>query len=306
MNISCVTVTYNRKKLLEECINNVLFQTYPVKEIIVVNNNSSDGTKEYLQKLSLDNNMIHAIHLKKNIGGAGGFYIGIKNVSKDIDYVLLIDDDAVIQRDFLEKIVEGMEEGVFAYSGTVKTNGCINFSHRTRLSSKTFLKREIVPKEDYQKEGFYYDISTFCGLMISSFLINKIGLPMRDYFIWQDDSEYSLRIIKYSKIKNVNQAVLNHKTEMNNHKARFDWRDYYGYRNFIDEGRKHSKHPVVFLLFRYCHHFSRMIYYAIKSKVFPKDRSYSYNCFLLNQQVIKDSWNRKLGVSNVFYPGKKM
>lgn len=42
MNICCVVVTYNRKKLLAECLNALINQTYKIKDIIVIDNNSSE------------------------------------------------------------------------------------------------------------------------------------------------------------------------------------------------------------------------------------------------------------------------
>ena len=74
MNIFAVIVTYNRLDLLKKCIDAVLYQTQKVKKIIVFNN-STDGTQNYLS--SLHSEQIYAIHSKKNVGGAGGFFYGI-------------------------------------------------------------------------------------------------------------------------------------------------------------------------------------------------------------------------------------
>lgn len=44
------------------------------------------------------------------------------------------------------------------------------------------------------KESFDYDLASFCGLLFSRELIKEIGVPKAEYFIWYDDSEYSLRL----------------------------------------------------------------------------------------------------------------
>lgn len=45
--VHAVVVTYNRKKLLEECVNAVLKQSYPVDKLIIIDNNSTDGTEAF-------------------------------------------------------------------------------------------------------------------------------------------------------------------------------------------------------------------------------------------------------------------
>ena len=77
MKINCVVVTYNRLDLLKECLQAVEQQTFPCHRIIVVDNCSTDGTCEFLQQYCT-RPQYHIIRTEKNIGGAGGFSIGIK------------------------------------------------------------------------------------------------------------------------------------------------------------------------------------------------------------------------------------
>ena len=75
--LGVVIVTYNRINLLQECVDHVLEQTVPFNSIIIVDNNSNDGTSNYLNSLS-NNKKIHIISLKENLGGSGGFYKGME------------------------------------------------------------------------------------------------------------------------------------------------------------------------------------------------------------------------------------
>ena len=50
MKINCVIVTYNRLSLLKECISALKNQTYKINKIYIINNNSTDGTSDYLQE----------------------------------------------------------------------------------------------------------------------------------------------------------------------------------------------------------------------------------------------------------------
>ena len=72
MKISAVVVTYNRKQLLAECVEALLKQTYPVNEIVILDNASTDGTTDFLEKIGvLQNDIVKYIRLESNTGGAG-------------------------------------------------------------------------------------------------------------------------------------------------------------------------------------------------------------------------------------------
>ena len=58
MKINCVIVTYNRLSLLKECISALKNQTYKINKIYIINNNSTDGTSDYLQELIADSQFV--------------------------------------------------------------------------------------------------------------------------------------------------------------------------------------------------------------------------------------------------------
>ena len=92
LTFTVVIVTYNRIKLLKECLERVENQTSCVESIVIVNNNSQDGTTEYLATL-VENRKYHIVNLHENMGGAGGFYYGVKEaLSCSGEWILLIDD----------------------------------------------------------------------------------------------------------------------------------------------------------------------------------------------------------------------
>ena len=87
--IVAVVVTYNRKELLKKVIASLRNQTIKVNGIIVVDNGTTDGTREWLgseQGLSV-------IH-QDNVGGAGGFYRGIQEaMHTTAEWIWCMDDD---------------------------------------------------------------------------------------------------------------------------------------------------------------------------------------------------------------------
>jgi GT2 family glycosyltransferase len=266
MKNGVVIVTYNRRTLLQECIDCVLAQSVPFSNIIVVNNCSTDGTKEYLDSLHVPGGIF--LHEEENLGGAGGFYEGMKVAADlDLDWVLIIDDDAMIAADYMEILLR--EAGVFggaalssgvkqtanlpkdtlgdvrphALAGSVWTDGKLDLTHRRRIASRTFFVERPVPEKAYGQSHFSCDCATFCGLVLDGSTLGTIGLPKKDYFIWMDDTEYCLRLAPFGGITVVPAARLEHKTKLADPDQgllmRTTWRHYYGYRNRLDTAGRH-------------------------------------------------------------------
>ena len=75
--IIAVIVSYNRKKLLKEALEHLLHQQNVKFDILIIDNASTDGTKEYIvDYLQKDNILYH--NTGANLGGAGGFSLGVK------------------------------------------------------------------------------------------------------------------------------------------------------------------------------------------------------------------------------------
>ncbi len=198
--IAAVVVTYNRKELLTECLDAILGQTHPVDLLLIIDNASTDGTHETLtEKGYLNRNIIHYIPMETNFGGAGGFFEGLR-LARDTDcaWVWVMDDDAIPAPDCLERLLEAKEaigeEISFLASSVFGPEG--EFMNVPRISQTkgsngyrdwyAHLDHAAVKLED----------ATFVSLLINQKAIRKCGLPCRDYFIWGDDSEYTMRIIR--------------------------------------------------------------------------------------------------------------
>lgn len=235
-------VTYNRVSLLRECMEAAKAQTLPYDRILVIDNASTDGTEEYLRTF-MQNPDVMVIREKENLGGAGGFAHGLEAAhALAPDWITIIDDDAILRKDFLEQISYAVSKYGNQYScfaGVPLTQG-IRPGHRRRVQGKLIRKERAVPAEEYTKESFLCDIGSFCGLVIADKLIEETGIPQKEYFIWYDDTEYCLRIRKYTKILNWNKAVIDHKAPMEQGGSyTAGWKEYYGIRNRIDMSRKH-------------------------------------------------------------------
>ncbi|RHQ00356.1 glycosyltransferase [Roseburia sp. AM51-8] len=245
MNNAVVIVTYNRVELLKECLACVCGQTIPFSRVIVVDNHSTDGTAEFLAaREDLD-----VIWEPENLGGAGGFYDGLQRASQvEYDWVLIIDDDAMIAPDYMEKLLDyaNAHTGIYGLAGKVVTEGHIDVSHRRRIINRLLYVESNVASEEYQKESFSCDAATFCGLLLQGQKMREIGLPQKGYFLWYDDIEYCLRLQECGGVTVVPAAVLHHKTVLSKEGMvtkgvlhRIGWRQYYGYRNRYDTAKRH-------------------------------------------------------------------
>ena len=145
LKFGVVIVTYNRLHLLKECLRCVALQKLHFHSIVIVDNCSNDGTKEYLKELDtkkMNCNTLEVINLDKNLGGAGGFSLGVQRICNDVDYLLLIDDDAMIHKDFLSSINNGMTPQILA----------LRYS-RNRWQNRHNSPKASVKLEIYEKGG---------------------------------------------------------------------------------------------------------------------------------------------------------
>lgn len=213
IKVDAVVVTYNRLALLKKCLNALLNQKYNINKIFVINNNSTDGTRNYLDTIIKKYNAIIPIHLKKNIGGAGGFNKGIKEFIKNdnANFVWVMDDDTIPNLDALTKLVEKVKK--IPDVGYLASN--VKWKNGTP-ALMNIPKPSLVWNKNIEKGIVSIIYASFVSILISRKAIEKVGYPITDFFIWGDDVEYTSRISK-AKFKSylVCDSVVEHKIKNN-------------------------------------------------------------------------------------------
>ena len=212
--IAAIVVTYNRKELLKECINALLDQDYENCDVLVIDNASTDGTENYIAE-EIKNKKVKYYNTGANLGGAGGFNYGMrKAVEEKYEYAWVMDDDCIVQKDTLEKLLIA--------DGKIKEYGFL--ASKVLWGNKEVCKMNIqkkdlfhqVSEEEYQKNDYQKIImSTFVSFFIKTAVIKEIGLPIKEFFIWADDLEYSRRISKKYECYLIKDSIVNHKTKTN-------------------------------------------------------------------------------------------
>lgn len=293
MKIAAVVVTYNRLNLLKECIEAIRNQTSKVDEIIVVNNSSTDGTLEWLNE---QNDL--KIITQENLGGAGGFYTGIKTAyEKGHDWIWCMDDDVEPDFNCLSELIAVSKTIIEPISALTPVryfeNKLVNFECKIVNYSSALKSFDTLHISEMDLNKAYFEIRTipFEGPLINSQAIESIGLPDKGYFIIGDDTDYSLRLNNYGKIFMVPYAKMTKKLMTDMHS--FDWKTYYQLKNIIILDRKYGKNISV-RFFRPILNLARYI------KKYPKDFfSIKYKYFL---KALLDGYLLKQGT--VIKPGK--
>ncbi|MBE5898943.1 MAG: glycosyltransferase [Lachnospiraceae bacterium] len=268
--VAAVVVTYNRKELLKECIEALKASTCSV-DVIIVDNNSTDGTKEYIADL-IGKDVIYK-RLKKNLGGAGGFSAGMKYaVKKGYEYIWIMDDDTIVKEDTLEVLLKAKDELSDDFGFISSSVKWIDGSD-CKMNRQTY--KNVI--DDFEKDnigkGLYpVKAATFVSLLFSSKAIKQVGLPLKEYFIWGDDKEYTLRMSNEFACYNVVDSQVVHK--MNNNEGsnitkddigRID-RYYYAYRNDFATARSQGIKDLLIYMAGFMLNAVRIILFAPSNK----------------------------------------
>jgi len=259
--VYAVVVTYKRKNLLEQVLNGLLAQTYYLTKIIIVDNNSQDGTQELIEKIIAERHSqdceIEYHNTMANLGGAGGFEYGFKAADADdreYDYLWLMDDDLLPAQECLEILVSSAGIGAeIVQPLRINLDGsCAELSPVVYNLSAPWLinpKRESVmqkmlkeqPTEPFEIAGIPFE-----GPLISRSVIKEIGYPNPAFFIFNDDLDFALRARKSgAKIICQPNAVATRLLLNNQGNDLKSWKGYFMLRNHFYILRQHGENFLV-------------------------------------------------------------
>ena len=152
------------------------------------------------------------IRSEENTGGAGGFHIGMRaSLSLPCTHLWLMDDDCEPDRKALEELVAAMsivgEDAVLGGNVFDMNGDCINTQSVAQRTGANGLPE--YPR--YLADGLIeMGALTFVSFLVPVKLVWKVGLPLKEFFIWGDDHEYSLRLGRVTRIYQVGKSRVTH------------------------------------------------------------------------------------------------
>lgn len=305
MRIGVSLTTFNRLSYLKKALNAYSALSRVPDELIVVNNGSTDGTKEFLDSwVQVEEGYKKTvIHSAENTGGSGGFFQGLQySATQELDWVLVSDDDAYPDRYMLQNMENFISNDPTAanlsavcaavlYREDDKTSPHI-VRHKKNFFS---ISTERVGAEEYKSEFFPIDTITFVGALINVEAIKKVGLPERYFFIYHDDSEYAMQLSRYGSFVCVPNATIIHDCS-HSVDIRGTWKAYYELRNRIIMYKKHYP-PRYWIWLVFSQYIKRISIVAILIKQYNKEERTLY------RKAICDGINNRQGLDALYKPG---
>jgi rhamnopyranosyl-N-acetylglucosaminyl-diphospho-decaprenol beta-1,3/1,4-galactofuranosyltransferase len=279
MKVVAVVLTYNRLSLLKKCVESIQNQSYSPDLLIIVDNASTDGTAEWLKDQSFTSHT-----LTKNVGASGGFSECLKiSYEHGADWIWLMDDDTITQNDTLELLMNQLnalapyqQEVGFLCSDVRWIDGSPHAMNTTwLLEDKQILSN--LPLRQHTDIPFI-QFSTFVSILFSVKAMEKVGLPIKEYFIWNDDIEFTRRIIAngFAGIA-VKESIAVHETPTNHFASIFtdteypSWKYSYGLRNEMFTKKIQQGASVFWMTWIY-----RMFVLPIRIILKRKDHRWAY------------------------------
>lgn len=210
--VVAVIVTYNRRELLLESLAAVRAQSMPPNEVVVVVNASTDGTAAVVRERFPS---VRLAELGRNHGGAGGFAYGMAlALDAAADLIWLMDDDTVPEPGALRALVDahrghpGRAPALIA-SRVVWTDGRAHPMNTPR--PKPFASK--AERQAARASGCEpIRSASFVSVLVGAGECRSRGLPVADYFLWNDDFEFTTRILRGNAGLLCPASVVVHKT----------------------------------------------------------------------------------------------
>ncbi len=189
--IFIIVLNYNGKDCLRNTLSGVFSIDYSNCEVVLVDNASVDGSLEDIRRNFLK---VTIIKNSENVGFAAGMNVGIRYaLERGAEYVLLLNYDVEVPRNFLLPLVEEMEKETtlgICSPLILSPNGAVWFSggkinwFRMRTTHLQDKIRQVYLASDYLSG---------CAMFIRAQVFRQVGLLDEDYFLYYEDADFSFK-----------------------------------------------------------------------------------------------------------------
>lgn len=198
--VSIIILNWNGKKDTLECLDSLKKIKYPNYEVILVDNGSIDGSVECFKQLYPG---MEIIENHENLGFAEGNNVGIRRAMENrADYVLLLNNDTVVDPKLLEELVKVGENdsriGVISpkISSFYNSSKISVYDNKFDLWTGNFSLRSNLIEDRGSDNNKEVDHVTGCCMLVQCKVIEKVGLLNPDYFLYWEETDWCFRIRK--------------------------------------------------------------------------------------------------------------
>jgi rhamnopyranosyl-N-acetylglucosaminyl-diphospho-decaprenol beta-1,3/1,4-galactofuranosyltransferase len=249
--VAVVVVTFNRADLLAGMLTGLAGLDRLPDAVIVVDNASTDHPPDVLAAAT--NPGLSVVRSEENLGGAGGFHLGVRTAYEGgFDRIWLMDDDVVPAPDCLDVLLAQDEACLMAVredtrGGLVeKAATRFDLSNPLAIRPKTGMVETEYGSRDRMPERVELENVAFEGFMVRREVVEAIGLPDPSYFIFYDDVDYALRARRAGyRIWAIRDAVLVRQLDFDQQHDLGGWKGYYMYRNLFVVHLRYGENALV-------------------------------------------------------------
>lgn len=206
--VTAIITTHNRLELLKRAIRSVLDQTYPDIELIVVDDHSDDGTKEYC--LTQDFKYIY-IPSEESNGGNYARNLGIKNASGE--YIAFLDDDDYWLPQKIDKqvaLIESIPNCEMVYCGMISEL----IGRDGEIEELKYHKNEFGFFGDMSKKILLTICCTTTTIMATKHILYEVGMFDESLRFWQE-YELTIRLAQKTTFHFVNEPLVVYRIDTN-------------------------------------------------------------------------------------------
>ncbi|GAB2629676.1 glycosyltransferase family 2 protein [Nocardioides ginkgobilobae] len=239
--VAVVVVTFNRADLLTGMLDGLAALDRAPDAVVVVDNHSSDHTPDVLAaELTRGRLPLQVVRTEENLGGAGGFHLGLRTAyEQGWDRFWLMDDDVVPTPDCLSVLMAVDEDCLTSVREDSHGRLCEKAATRFDLTHPWVVKPKTGMVEDFgtreaMPELVKVENVAFEGFMVRRAVVAEVGLPDPSYFIFYDDVDFAIRARRAGRrIWAVRDAVLVRQLDFDQQHDLAGWKGFYMYRNLF-------------------------------------------------------------------------
>lgn len=221
MKISAVIPLYKAEDYIVETLDSIMKQTYPVEEVLVIDDCGSDRSAEIVEQYSLVHPIVKLIHQPYNQGGSAARNRGMQEAQ--YDWILLVDADDLLDPTLVEKQVhrlDGQLSGI-REKGIVRSVSAVHSAY-VQIDSDS----QIVPDSEIRGEQLSYQdllgslivrnfIITPTGMLVNKSVMQEIGGFRTDLKI-SEDFDFYLRLARAGNVLYIDEPLVKHRRHLTN------------------------------------------------------------------------------------------